>query len=464
MSTFLFASTPVPAHTYNPLPFAQRLLERGHRVLWYAASAYHDRLAEAGATPVPYVAAEDFGGVEIEQHFPQLAGKDGIGAIRTAFADIFVGQALPRVSDLRPVLAEHRVDAMLCDELMYGVGLVSELTGVPWATFGDGPLPWFEPDTPPFGPALRRCAARWAAAQPRGRLGGSQVRLRRGPAPLRRGAHRAGAAPARRPVLDESVSPLLHLHGAVPSFDYPRTQLPPHMHWVGALRPDVPTDWTRPPWWDEVTSSAAPVVLVSQGTIRPDLTELVVPTVRALADQDVLVLVTTGQATPDRLSDSFGGPLPANVRVSRFVPYDLLLPHVACFVTNGGYTGVTLALHHGVPLVQAGTTEEKSEIAARIAWTGVGISPAHDAPVRRAVGRRCAGADRGPLPGCAGGCARRWSSTTPAGRALTCWSASPRPAGPGRRAATRASPRAGRSCAWRPGTPAVLLRDLPSAT
>jgi UDP:flavonoid glycosyltransferase YjiC (YdhE family) len=95
MSTFLFASTPVPAHTYNPMPFAQRLLERGHRVLWYASAAYHERLAAAGATPVPYVAAEDFGGVEIEEHFPQLAGKDGIGAIRTAFADIFVGQALP---------------------------------------------------------------------------------------------------------------------------------------------------------------------------------------------------------------------------------------------------------------------------------------------------------------------------------------------------------------------------------
>jgi UDP:flavonoid glycosyltransferase YjiC (YdhE family) len=387
MSTFLFASTPVPAHTHNPLPFAQRLLERGHRILWYSSAAYHERLAAAGATVVPYGAAEDFGGLEIEEHFPQLAGKDGIGAIRTAFADIFVGQALPRVSDLRRILAEHRVDAMLCDELMYGVGLVSELTGVPWATFGDGPLPWFEPDTPPFGPALPPMRG------PIGRLRNRTVgwvarRFVFAEAQRRYDAARTelGLPPARRPVLDESVSPLLHLHGAVPSFEYPRTQLPPHMHWVGALRPDVPTDWTRPRWWDEVTSSAAPVVLVSQGTIRPDLTELVVPTVRALADQDVLVLVTTGQATPDHLSRSFGGPLPSNVRVSRFVPYDLLLPHVACFVTNGGYTGVTLALHHGVPLVQAGTTEEKSEIAARIAWTGVGISLRTTRPSAAAVG------------------------------------------------------------------------------
>lgn len=183
------------------------------------------------------------------------------------------------------------------------------------------------------------------------------------------------------------MSPFLHLHGAVPSFDYPRQQLPPHMHWVGALRPDVPTDWRAPDWWEEVTTSDKPVVLVSQGSIRPDLTELVVPTVRALADANVLVVVTTGQAKPADLQLSYGEPLPTNVRTSRFVPYDLLMPHLDCFVTNGGYTGVTLALHHGVPLVQAGTTEEKSEIGTRIAWTGVGIRLGTASPDSKAVRR-----------------------------------------------------------------------------
>ena len=102
------------------------------------------------------------------------------------------------------------------------------------------------------------------------------------------------------------------------------------------------------------------MVLASQGSIRPDVTELLVPTVRALAEENVLVVVTTGQADPDELTRHFGGELPANVRVTRFVPYDLALSHARAFVTNGGYTGVTLALANGVPLVQAGTTEERS--------------------------------------------------------------------------------------------------------
>jgi UDP:flavonoid glycosyltransferase YjiC (YdhE family) len=134
-----------------------------------------------------------------------------------------------------------------------------------------------------------------------------------------------------------------------------------------------------------VTGSGRPVVLASQGSLRPDVTELLVPTLRGLADEDVLVVVTTGAADPSELERAYGGPLPANVRCTRFVPYDVLLPHVRVFVTNGGYSGVTLALAHGVPLVQAGVTEEKAEIAARIHWTGVGVRLGTTRPTSGAV-------------------------------------------------------------------------------
>jgi len=388
MSTYLFASTPVPAHTTNPIPFAQRLVERGHTVLWYAGKVFHDQIAAVGATPIPYVEADDFGGVELELYFPQFAGLSGVKMIKTAFADIFVGQALPRVADLRRILAEHDVDVMLCDGLMYGVGLTSELTGVPWATFGDGPLLYLEPDNPPFGPGL--APMRGPVGRLRNRAVGWVARNVTFAEAQRRYDHargELGLSPADLPVMEQMLSPYLHLHGGVPSFEYQRKQLPAHIRWVGALRPDAPPDWSRPEWWGEVTTSSKPVVLVSQGSIRPDLTELVVPTLIALADADVLVVVTTGQADPADVERAYGAPLPANVRVAKFVPYDQLLPQVDCFVTNGGYTGVTLALHHGVPLVQAGTTEEKSEIAARIKWTGVGKKLGTTRPAARTVRR-----------------------------------------------------------------------------
>jgi UDP:flavonoid glycosyltransferase YjiC (YdhE family) len=85
----------------------------------------------------------------------------------------------------------------------------------------------------------------------------------------------------------------------------------------------------------------------------------------------MLVVVTTGNQPLDSLKLE---PLPANARVEQFIPYYHLLPHVDVMVTNGGYGGVQSALSHGVPLVAAGKTEDKMEVTARIAWSGVGIN------------------------------------------------------------------------------------------
>ena len=112
------------------------------------------------------------------------------------------------------------------------------------------------------------------------------------------------------------------------------------------------------------------MVHVTQGTLdNADLGRLLLPTTRALAGDDVLVVATTGGPGPGPLRRD----LPANVRLERFVPHDRLLPHVDVMVTNGGYGGVQQALANGVPLVVAGDSEDKPEVAARVRWSGAGI-------------------------------------------------------------------------------------------
>ena len=386
MSRFLLATVPVPAHTRNAMPFAARLVERGHEVLWFASRRFHDGIAAVGATPVPYAATRDFDGERLLEEFPQLAGLRGPRAIGRAYADVFVGEADHRVTDLAPVIAATPVDAILCDGLSYGVGLLGELLGVPVATFGDGPLPRAHGRSPAFGPgllpmegpvsrlrnhAVRTASRRWVFAE--AQEGYDRLRAE------------LGLPPDGRSVLEASVSPLLHLQACTPSFEYDAADVPPSVHWVGALRPDPPAHWVPPAWWTELQTATQPVVHVTQGSIRPDMSELVVPALRALAGEDVLVVVTTGGMPLERLEAVFGGPVPANTRVATFVPYDLLLPHVAVCVTNGGYTGVTTALHHGVPIVQAGSTEEKAETGARVRWSGVGVRIRSTRPTPRRV-------------------------------------------------------------------------------
>jgi UDP:flavonoid glycosyltransferase YjiC (YdhE family) len=65
--------------------------------------------------------------------------------------------------------------------------------------------------------------------------------------------------------------------------------------------------------------------------------------------------------------------VPGNTFVAEYIPHSELLPKVDVMVTNGGFGAVQRALSSGVPLVVAGNTEDKPEVAARVAWTGAGI-------------------------------------------------------------------------------------------
>lgn len=136
-----------------------------------------------------------------------------------------------------------------------------------------------------------------------------------------------------------------------------------------------------PPFWSELDGSR-PIVHVTQGTIANAAPDLIAPALEGLATLDVLVVVSTGNRPVDELRL---GTLPANVRVAEFLPYPELLPKVAVMVTNGGYGGVQLALSHGVPLVVAGASEDKPEVAARVAWSGAGLNLKTGTPTPRAV-------------------------------------------------------------------------------
>ena len=97
------------------------------------------------------------------------------------------------------------------------------------------------------------------------------------------------------------------------------------------------------------------------------------------------MVATTGPDASADLTAQLGGALPANARVSPFLPYRQLLPLVDVFVTNGGYGGVQQALSHGVPIVTAGVSEDKRETSRRIAWSGVGIDLGTSTPTEEAI-------------------------------------------------------------------------------
>jgi UDP:flavonoid glycosyltransferase YjiC (YdhE family) len=182
-------------------------------------------------------------------------------------------------------------------------------------------------------------------------------------------------------LLDSAVLADRLIVPTVPEFEYPRSDLPDHVRFVGVVTPEPTDAFVAPEWWGEL-SSGRPVVHVTQGTIdNADLTRLIEPTIAALAEEDVTVVVSTG----GRPVSQIGLPLPSNTFVAEFIPHDVLLPAVDVMVTNGGYGAVQRALLAGVPLVVAGNTEDKPEVAARVEWFGAGVNLRTGTPSAEAV-------------------------------------------------------------------------------
>jgi len=90
----------------------------------------------------------------------------------------------------------------------------------------------------------------------------------------------------------------------------------------------------------------------------------------------LLVVATTG----GRPVEAIPGPIPGNARLAQYLPFEWILPKADVFITNGGYGSVNQAMSFGIPLVTAGLTEDKADVNARVAWSGVGIDLATNEP------------------------------------------------------------------------------------
>lgn len=395
MARVLVTSMPFAGHIGVMAALAEELVHRGHEVVGYTGAKYAGRFTAVGAAWLPFERATDYDDSDLAATFPDIGNGKGMRADRANVEQILFGTAPEQAED---ILAEGRrapFDLLVVDQTAFGGALAGELLGVPWATVAVTPLSLTSQDLPPTGVPVR------PATGPLGRRRDALLRAVAGVAYRRmvdpmlnraRGAVGLGPAPAGQ-LMDTLYSPHLVLAQGVFGIEYPRTDLPAHVHLVGRLARRAAPPAGLPDWWPELTAARAagrPVVYVTQGTVDVDPADLLRPAIAGLAAERVLVVCTTRGAPSSVL-----GPLPENVRAAAFLPHDQLLPLVDVMITNGGYGGVLGALHAGVPLVVAGATLDKPEVARRVAWSGAGVDLRTGRPgarrlnkaVRRVLGR-----------------------------------------------------------------------------
>ena len=382
----LIASTPATGHL-NPLLAITRILSaEGHEIAFLTGSAFRSRIESSGFKFFSLPAGADFDLREILSVVPELKHiPPGLECLRVVCERVFVDAIPAQHQGLQQALQVFPADVIVADDMFFGV--LAMLRGVhskrpPIVLCGTSFLHWAREDgapnflgLPPATTAEQR-AEYPAIARTYDKAVDQPVLLR-----LNRTLKTLGAGPVSLPMFHSVVELAdAYLQLSVPGFEFPR-EIPPTVHFVGTP-PIIPGQVPLPRWAHELDGYHK-VVLVTQGTVaNHNFGLLVAPMLAALANEpDVLMVATAG----GRAVDAIPGQIPSNARVASFLPFEWLLPRVDVLVTNGGYGSVNQAMSFGIPLVTAGLTEDKADVNARVAWSGIGINLATNEPTEEAL-------------------------------------------------------------------------------
>ncbi|WP_377643505.1 glycosyltransferase [Oryzobacter terrae] len=384
MRSVIIGTVPIHGHVMPLLAVARYLAERGDRVRFVTGARFAAAVEATGAAHVPLPAESDYDDrQDWDLIFPRRGELTGAKAIAHDIEHVFVRPGRGQYDAVMGTHAEEPADVVLTDPAFAGGAfLLGHPPGArpPVVVCGVLPLMIASRDTAPYGTGMAPLAG------PLGRVRNGVLAAVAGRTVMR-GATRVSeevnrsihGTPLPYPVLDWPRHADAIVQFTVPEFEYPRSDAPPTLSFAGPISASG-SQAALPAWWGDLDGSR-PVVHVTQGTIaNRDYRQVIAPALEGLAEDDVLVVVSTGGRPLETLP-----PLPANARAAEYLPYDDLLPLTAAYVTNGGYGGAQYALRYGVPIVTTSGKEDKPEVAARVAWSGVGVRVNTETPSAAAV-------------------------------------------------------------------------------
>ncbi|KAJ0274144.1 hypothetical protein Brms1b_013039 [Colletotrichum noveboracense] len=401
----LMAAFPIDGHI-NPLfTIASHLVKVGYEVAFSSPSAYQSKIEETGAE---YILAENpitesvFFNFRDASQFPP-----GPGRLAAQYKAIFMDMQPTRAKTIEEALVvlqardPHRQIIVLEDvfnsgftAFKYGRPLPGGVKRLPKSIgFGVSPILAESQDTGPLSLGL------WPDSTESGRQRNKALYelVERGPMKLLYDAwHETLKQCGCKNIPDGKIWRSFYTaHDSVlqlcsPSLEYPVSDLPPCLQFVGVLpRKPLKPGFHFPSWWSEVEkrqeNSYRYVIFVSQGTLNPLWSELIIPAVNAFADRpDVLVVATLGAVGAQLPAEV---KIPANARIIDYLPYDAMLEYTDVFISNAGYGTLTHAVSNGVPVLLAGENEEKIEVTMRAVHAGVGLSLGTQTPTAEQVRR-----------------------------------------------------------------------------
>ncbi len=379
MFKILVVTTPLSGHVNGGVRLVKELVRRGHQVKWYTGLQYKHNVEDTGATFCPMRPEANCVDSGPTDQLPPINGLfDSWSRLKYYVSKLFNELGEAQLEDIRTLLKEFPADVLLSDVGTVSPFLLDDESRPPWALYNSSVLFLSSPETTSLGMPLRTGNSRL------GRIRNSLVNFfankiifKSLQTDISRYRRARGLPPLEHSLFDSFfLVPDLLLQGTPPCFEFPRRNMPAHIHLVGPFLADFPEETPAFSWWPELDGEKR-VVHVTQGTVETDPVNLLIPSLKALAEEDVLVVATTGGLPVESIDLD---PLPSNARLASFIPHNVLLPKVDVMITNAGCGGALFALTNGVPLVAAGRTQDKVDVSARIEWCGAGIDLKKNSP------------------------------------------------------------------------------------
>lgn len=350
------------------LTVAKKLVDAGHRVRVMSDAANRPEAEAAGAAFIPWTRAPSRPDRDRDSDtLRDWEAASPVEGIMRSIDHLWAGPALAQAQDLMEALAREPADLVLTNEMLFGVPAACEATGTPYAIFSANVSLFPLPGIPPLGPGLPPAqndedrAMHAAIAEEMFGL------LDHGLAAVNAARQALGLAPVARLIDQSREAPLLL--ATAQAFDFPSSELPPNVTYVG---PQL----GEPAWADSVTPGAdeRPLVLVGFSTTFQNHAAIVQRVMDALGRLPVRGIVTLGSSLrAEELS------APGNVEVIRHARHDALMREAAVVVTHGGHGTVARALAHKRPLLVIPHGRDQNDNAIRVAWRGAGLTLMPDA-------------------------------------------------------------------------------------
>jgi UDP:flavonoid glycosyltransferase YjiC (YdhE family) len=329
-----------PGHAFPAIALARELRGRGHEVLVETWERWREPVEAEGLA---------FTGAQEYTVFPPPGPDTPDGETAAAAA-----RALARLME------EFRPDLVVSDILTLAPTLAAEVAGVPRATLIPHVYPVQEPGMPLYSlgfrpPRTPLGRAGWRAAMPVLASG-----LRRGRDEMNETRARLGLAPVER--FHGGISELVAIVATFPQLEYPR-------EWPGHVRVTGPLFFELDEGEVELPAGDAPLVVVAPSTSQDPECELVRTALAGLADEPVRVLATTNRHRPEEPIE-----VPDNAVLVDWLSYSRAMPAADVVICHGGHGTVARALAAGAPLLVCPAVGDMAENAARVAWSGAGLS------------------------------------------------------------------------------------------